>query len=300
MYKIQKREITFQDFLKLKSFQPFKKYRNDSKPINFGTIFACTGNTLGKQLRASGFSEEDCDNAIDTFKLENALNTAIFNKPPEMPDIDIKYNIVGTKLRELFFKIYPCLEERVKREQEFALKHGYVRTWTGPVRHLAEFKYMRKNNQKNLVGMDKKLFSKMFAHLKNNAANTTIQTAEVYQAMPTITAIAHHLKEWKLKTRIYGYVHDSFELYVYKPERDLVYALINKIAQIERQPYYGIKQHVDIDEVDLDKKDEYLKHGRSVNIEKFNLNKELKKWNDNYETNLVFNENCIPIHGKLI
>jgi hypothetical protein len=299
MYKITKKEITLDQFLQLKKYNPFKKYRNDSKPTNFGAIFNCVGSTLGRQLRSSGFSETDCDDTITTFKLENVLNQALLTKSPGLSDIDVKYNIVGTKFRELFFKSYPCLEERVKREQEFALKHGYVRTWTGPIRHLAEFKYLRKNAQKNLVGIDKKLFSKMFAHLKNNAANTTIQTAEVYQAMPNVTALEQHFRKWGLRTRIYNYIHDSFELYVYKPEKDLVYALINRLTQINRQPFYGLVQHIDIDECDFDNEGEYLKHGREINIEHYSLDDELKKWNAKYETDLQFDEKCIPIHGEV-
>jgi hypothetical protein len=299
MYTITKRAITLEDFIKLKGFKPFKKFRNDSKPINFGTIFNCTGPTLGKQIRASGFSETDCDDAIDTFGLENALNLALCNKAPNQSDVDIKYNIVGSKFRELFFKSYPCLEDRVKREQDFALRHAYVRTWTGPIRHMPEFKYMRLNSQKNVVGMDKKLFSRMFAHLKNIAANTTIQTAEVYQAMPNVTAIHEHLKKWNLKSRLYNYIHDSFEMYVYKPERDLVYALINKIAQINRQPFYGLVQHIDVDECDLDKKDEYLKHGREIRTEQYDLDVELAKWNEKWGTNYEFNEDCIPLFGEV-
>jgi hypothetical protein len=267
------------------------------KKINFGTIFACTGPTLGRQLRASGFSEQDCDDTIINFKLENVLNQSLLTKSPGLSDVDVKYNIVGSKFRELFFKTYPCLEERVKREQEFALRHGYVRTWTGPIRHLAELRYLKTNSQKNLIGMDKKLFSKMFAHLKNNAANTTIQTAEVYQAMPTVTAIQMYIKEWGLKSKIFNYIHDSLELYVYKPEKNLIYALINRIVGINRQPFYDLPQHIDIDECDFDNKGEYLGHGREINIEKYNLTKELEKWNKLHNTELKFNESCIPIFG---
>jgi DNA polymerase I-like protein with 3'-5' exonuclease and polymerase domains len=298
LYKITKRSCTLEDFLKLKSYKPFKKYRTDSKPINFGTIFACTGATLGKQLRAAGFSEKDCDDTIVTFGLENVLNNALINKKPGLTDVDIKYTIVGSKFRELFFKSYPCLEERVKREQDFALRHGYVRTWTGPVRHLAELKYMKLNSQKNLIGMDKKLFSKMFAHLKNNAANSTIQTAEVYQAMPDITAIQRNLQDWNCKSWIWNYIHDSMELYVYKPEKELVFALLHEYAKVNRQPYYNLPQNIDVNVADLDNKDEYLAHGVDINIDKYNLAKELKKYNLKHGTEYEF-VNYIPIYGTV-
>jgi DNA polymerase I-like protein with 3'-5' exonuclease and polymerase domains len=297
MYKITRREITFDDYLKIKKFKPFKDMRTSAKVVNFGTIFNCTGGTLGRQMKGAGFSETDCDDAIDTFNLEAALNTAITNNSRGLDVVEIKYNIVGSKLRELFFQTYPCLLQRVEREQQFALKHGYVRTWTGPVRHLAELRFMSHRGG-NVNGMDKKLFSRMFSHLKNNAANSTIQTAEVYQAMPDVTALHQHFKRWNLKTRVWGYVHDSINLYLYRPERDLVYALLNKLSQINRQPFYNLPQHIDVTESDLEM-GEYFKSGREINIESYDLDVEIAKWNELHNENIEFDVNCIPIHGEV-
>jgi hypothetical protein len=296
MYKITKRSLQLSDFLTLKKYMPFKKMRNDSKPVNFGTIFACTGPTLGRQLRGAGFSEKDCDDALDTFNLNEAFNQARLSS--SIDEVTLKYNIIGSKFRDLFFKAYPSLLGRVTREQDFALKHGYVRTWTGPIRHFSELRYMKRNKAGNLTGMDHKLFSKMFAHLKNNAANTTIQTAEVYQAMPDVTALHQHFKRWGFKTRIWGYVHDSINLYMYRPERDVVYALFNRLANIDRQPFYNLGQHIDITESDLEL-GEYFKSGREINIEKYDLDVELAKWNVAHGTNLEFDSKCIPIYGTV-
>jgi DNA polymerase I-like protein with 3'-5' exonuclease and polymerase domains len=214
-----------------------------------------------------------------------------------LDEVEIKYMIVGTKLRELFFQSYPCLLERVTREQQFALKNGYVRAWSGPVRHLAELRYI-KHNKGNVCGMDKKLFSKMFSHLKNDAANSTIQTAEVYQAMPDATSLQRNLWEWGFKSRLFNYVHDSLELYIYKPEKEVVYALLNELARIARQPFYDLPQHIDVEESDPDREGDFFKHGREINIEKYDLTTELKKWNEAHGTNLEF-KSYVPIYGKV-
>jgi len=300
MYKITKREINLEDYLQLKKFKPFKKMRQDAKGVNFGAIFACTGSTLGRQMRNAGFTEEDCDYAIDTFNLHNVMAASI-GKKPYMDDtikLKLKYDIVGTKLREIFFQTYPGLLDRVTREQSFALKHGYVRTWCGPVRHLAELRFMSKNAQNNVIGADHLLYSKMFTHLKNDASNTTIQTAEVYQAMPDVTCLQNNLDNWNFKSWVFNYVHDSIQLYIYKPEKEIVYALLNKLAKIHRMPYYGLSQHIGVEESDLTNPNEYMKHGREINIEHLDLDLELKKWNEKYNTNLEFTNN-IPIYGEL-
>jgi hypothetical protein len=299
MNKITKREITLNDFLKVKKIPPFKKMRTDAKTVNFGTIFACTGPTLGRQMKGAGFSEDDCDMTMETFSLDNAYNTALMASNGDKDPVELKYIIVGNKLRELFFQTYPCLLERVTREQDFAMKHGYVRTWTGPIRHLSELRYIKTNNNGSVIGADKKLFSKMFAHLKNEASNSTIQTAEVYQAMPDATALHQNLKDWGFKTRLFNYIHDSFNLYLYRPERDVVYALLNELAQIARQPYYDLPQHIDIEEVDLDLDGNYFKHGKEISIEHYVLKDELDKWNKKYGTDLKFT-NYVPIYGEVV
>jgi hypothetical protein len=179
---------------------------------------------------------------------------------------------------------------RIQREQKFGMDHAYVRTWTGPVRHLPELKYMTYSSRGNLIGADAVLHSKSFSHSKNEACNSTIQTAEVYWAMPNATVFNYYMKKWELKSRIFNYTHDSFELYIYKPERETAYALLNKLAKINRPPFYDILMDMEVEESDLSNPDEYLKHGKEVNIHKFKLPEEFEK---------DFDENIIPIYGKL-
>jgi len=291
-YKITKRELDINDFLQIKNYSPYKKLRFNGKTVGLATLFAAQGPTLGRQMKVAGFNEADCDVALDSFNLVNAYNTAKNNPTNKLSDLDLKYVIIGNKLRELFFKTYPSLLERVEREQKFAIKHGYVRTWTGPVRLLPELRYLAINGQGNLVGLDRKLYSKMFSSLKNEASNTTIQTAEVYHAAPDVTCVHNNLKKWGFKTRIFNYIHDSFELYVYKPEKKVTYALINEVSKICREPYFNIPMEIDVNEADPDKGEQF-KSGRELNISKYNLNKELKKWNDEHGLELTF-VNDIP------
>jgi hypothetical protein len=253
-------------------------------------------------MRASGYSEDDVELAIDAFGLENAVNTALLKIDNKNHDlvVETKFRIVGEKIKELFFQTYPGLQKRVERERKFALKHGYTRTWVGLIRHLPEIRYLSINTNGAVIGADKKLFGNgklALHHLLNDSVNTAIQTAEVYHAMPDVTTIGKNLQEWDFKSYVYNFVHDSFELYVYKPERRIVYALIQKVASIKRQPYYGIPIEMDGEESDLNDPEQYLKHGKEIK-EKFDLDKELDDWNFKHGTKLEF-KSWIPVHGEV-
>jgi len=290
MYKIKKRRLKLEDFLELKKYKPFKKWRQDSKGVNFGAIFGAIGSTLSEQMKAAGFSEEDVDEAIHTFSLENVLKSSVSQgKAKKKGEKALRYAVVGDKLRELFFNLYPGLLERIEREQNFAIKNYYVRTWTGPVRHFPELKYMKFNSRGNLIGVDAILSSKVFASIKNKACNTTIQTAEVYWAMPNATAFNHYMKKWKLKSRIFNYTHDSYEIYVYKTELEIVKGLLKRLVDINRQPYYGIPMDMEIEVSDLTK-GQYLKKGTSMNLNDAKLPEEYEK---------DFDPKIIPIYGEV-
>ena len=290
------------EFLKLKKVQPYATDRQNSKTVNFATIFACSGSALGGQMRQSGFSEEECDKSAKSFNLTETINKAILAKKENQDPLDIKFSLIGTKIRELFAETYPGLFERTEREQNFAIHHGYVRTWTGPVRHLHELRFMKKNAKGEVCGADKKLYSAMFKHLKNEATNSPVQTEEVYQAMPNVTALCEVCKKLGLRTRVFNYVHDSQEIYVYKPEKGLIYGYLNYLASVARQPNFGIPMHIDVEESDPSR-GEIFRKGREINIEKYDVKEELQKWNEKFGYNFTFDDidavknGWIPLHG---
>lgn len=259
-------------------------------------------------MKGYGFDETKVTTAMNNFGLGDAVNKKVLfmkSQGKKVDPLNVKYDVVGTKIRELFFKIYPCLMARTLREQAFGKKHGYVRSWTGPVRHLPELRWMAKNANGEVIGADKSLYSGEFAHLCNDATNSPIQTAEVYQAMPDVTSIMNMLVDMCLKSRIFNVVHDSFEMYIYKPERDFVYAFLTYIASISRQPYFDIPMHIDVEESDPDL-GEVFREGREINIEKFDLHEEIEKFNEKFPSHqLSYDEivkivkKYIPLHGVL-
>lgn len=252
-------------------------------------------------MKGGGFDEKQLDAAIKTFSLEDAVNAAILSQPGK-DRLSIKYDIVGSKIRDLFFILYPSLLKRTEREQKFAKENGYVRTIIGPVRHLHELRWMKKNENLEVTGADRALYSKLFTHLQNDATNSPVQTEEVYQAMPNVTALWRCINRMGLKSRVFNYVHDSQELYVHKDERDFIYAYLTALAEVDRQPYFSIPMHIDVEESDQNFC-EIFREGREINIEKFDLHEELEKFNKKFGTQWKYEDiepsQWIPRHGVL-
>ena len=288
-----RRRMTLQDFMKLKKKMPFAKFRQDGKSINFGSLFGCSGATLAQTMKKAGFTIEDVNLVIKMFNLEKIVQVHLINGQLKgKSETDIRFAVVGEKFRELFFKTYPGLQERIEREQKYGMKHYFVRAWSGPIRHLPEFQYVKFNARGAPIGADSKLYSRMVSHMKNEAVNTTIQTAEVYVAAPNATAFQWFMKRWGLRTRIFNYTHDSYEIYLFKREREIVYGLLKELTAVNRQPYFGIPQDMSVEESDLTQPDQYLKHGKEISLKGFNLP-------DKYKEDFQKNINIIPIHGEV-
>lgn len=237
-------ELTVYDFIKNKEYKPFKDWRTVAKTENFGLLFGCSAGRFAIMLEQANFTEAECEEYIKLKNLTSVYNAALSNAGGKNPK-DIKFVVVADDMRESFFKSYEGLMGRIKREQAFALANGYVRSWHGPVRHLAELRFMSVNDQGNLTGADRSLYSKIFAHLLNNACNSTIQSMEARIAFSTWVNASKYLALWGLKSYCWNNIHDSLDFYVWKPELQLVMSLANACAAWDREPIKGIHMSFD-------------------------------------------------------
>lgn len=248
------KELTVHDFIKNKEYQPFKGWRTVAKTENFGLIFGTSAGRFAQMLRDANFTEAECDEFIKLQNLEPTLNAALAtnmgSKRPMKP-VDVKFFVAADSMRNSYFETYKGFMGRIKREQAWALAHGYVRSWHGPIRHLAELRYMAHNDKGELIGADRLLYSKQYAHLLNNACNSTIQSMESRIAFSTWTNIAKYLSLWHLKSYCWNNIHDSLDFYVYKPELQLVMSLVNACASWEREPVKGIHMSFDGEVADV-------------------------------------------------
>lgn len=276
-------ELTYEDFVKHKGLFPFKKWRGTSKTINFSLIFGASAMSFANTLEvAAGYPEDEAEEYImNQPNGKEMLQATISKNIGKFSIKQCKYLVAATYMRNSFFETYKGLASRIEREQSFAKTHGYVRTHHGPVRQLPELNYMKTDRNGSLTGADKELHSKLYAHLLNEACNSTVQSLEARVAFATWYNGARYLEAWGLRSRIWNNIHDSLDYWVYKPELQLVMALANETASWEREPVMGIHMSFDgevSDVQDLDHRvNTYWKHGVGVKI--YSIGDAIKNWN---------------------
>lgn len=253
MLKIKKRPVTIQDFIKLKKLKPWSAWRGASKAVNFGLMFGSSAPTFAGILQRSTFSTADCDEYIKATHSEDLYNDIVLkarlNKLGshnyEMrPDVECKYLTVATVMREAFLNGYPGLRDRITREHEFAIKHFYTRLWYGSVRWAPELAYMTIDpftNKLRKGSTDQKYSSLLFTHLMNNAANAAVQSGETVPMYFGWINADERMKIWNLHSKIFNTIHDSLDVYVWKPEKELMKSLINSCVHDKpRYPFEGV------------------------------------------------------------
>ena len=289
MLKIRERPVELSDFLKLKKFKPWADWRQTSKTINFSLLFGCSAATFASLLDQNGFTLSDAEQLIEDAHLGDRLKDKMMNDPKAFakgPKF-CKMLVCAEFMKENFFKTYLGLETRLDREIAFATEHGYVRSWHGPVRHTPELTMMTISPKGYLVGADKENYSKLFSDLKKVAGNSGIQTLEAAIAFPAIHEICAYIKEWELKSFIFNMIHDSIDLCVFKPEEELVLALVHQCMTKFRYFEHGIPMEGDGDLVDLsDLETQYFKHGKDAPV--VPLEDAIKAYNEKNGTNLEY------------
>ena len=290
MLKISTREATVQDFLHLKEYKPWSGWRRTAKTENFALLFGCAPKRFAATLKNNNFSEKDCDDLIKDAHLEDKMNKIAIDQAGKMSPLDMKYVVCATFMRDGFFNGYKGLQERIERESNYAMTHGYVRCWHGPVRHTPELLLMKTNSKGNLVGADKELWSKHFSELKNIACNSTIQTLEVRITFATIHYLCTMMKKWHFKSFMYSMCHDSEDWVIYDKEQDVVLALIKYAAEFHREPTKGTYMKIDFELSDLstpENREKYCYH-KGAGVKAGDIQEEIKKYNEKYNANIIF------------
>lgn len=264
MLTIKRRDVTIQDFIKLKKISPFDRWRGVSKSINFGLMFGASASTFSGILQRSSFTVADCDEYIELTHSEDLYNDIVLKvknnqlkgRRQEMrPEVECKYLTAATVMREAFLNGYPGLRDRITREHEFAIKHYYTRLWYGSVRWSPELAYLTIDpftNKLRKGSTDAKYSALLFSHLMNNSANAAVQSGEtVYVYFGWINA-DERMKLWNLHSKIFNTIHDSLDVYVWKPEKVLMEALINSCVHDKiRYPFEGIYHRMEPEVSDI-------------------------------------------------
>lgn len=262
MLKITKRNATLVDFIKMKKIEPFQSWRYVAKLCNFGLMFGAKAATFAHILQTAQppFTTEQCDEYIALTHSEDLYNEFVMKSKSgkyrsyEMrPEVECKYLTVATVMREAFLNGYEGLRDRITREHKFAIKYWYTRNWYGSVRHYPELAYMNIDPITHQVkGVDKKYFSYIFSHLMNNAANGPVQSGETVFIYNGWIHADKKMKEWALKSKICNTIHDSLDVYLWKPEKELMKSLINSSVHDKiRYPFEGVHHRMEPEVSDI-------------------------------------------------
>lgn len=259
MLKITKRtehrEITVEEFAKMKSAKPYKSWRQTGKTCNFLLIFGGSAMIFSEQAIEINWTSEQCEEYIKEndckFEIED-----VKRKYRGISDEELPFVVVATKIRTNFFKGYPGLMERIDREKAFACKHGYVRSIFGHTRKEIELMLQGEWDKRNLSGM--------LRNIANISANTEIQNMEASITKRVMYEFQMWLKEHDYKTRLMNEIHDSIDLYLYKKEASIVLPKLKELCErdlieLSSSP---IKLKVDCEISDITK-GQYYKGGAS-------------------------------------
>lgn len=263
--KITKRTITEDEFLKLKKQKPFSIYRQDSKAINFGLLFNMSYIRFSSSVLEPNWTLERVESFIEEKGIEEDVIAMQERHQDQGLDPKLyKYYAVASFIKTQFFKTYPGLLKRIKRNEEFAKEHGYLRSFHGGIRRVPLMTMAYGEDGKPRKHENKK----ELANWINISSNTTIQTDE---SVTMNSCIA----DWDdPRAIIVGTVHDSATLYV---EREHAKEILPKLkAHFERvnSSWQGrMLWPTDSEVYDLTNPEHYYKHG----IEAKNYLKELDK-----------------------
>lgn len=250
------REITEEEFVRLKGSAPFKKMRQLSKSLNFLMIFGGSSKLFSENALETSWSEEQVDDYIKTNNLYERKEqlSNIYKKADKK---QLKYITVADHIRGNFFKAYPGLLARIDRERAFARKHGYIRS---------RFGHTRKAIEEMLRGSyDEKNFSKYLRNLDNICANTEIQNLEACAGKPAMCNVVKWLEDNHYKSFIFNEIHDSIDCCIYKPElKEVLTQLKHQCERYipELDNGTNVKLRVDCEISDINK-GQYYKGGHS-------------------------------------
>ena len=248
------REITNDEFVRQKEDPYYNDLRQLGKITNFLTIFGGSPKTFVQNALETKWTEEQADAYIKENHLEKARER-IADRYRQDSSKMISLITVGSHLQDKFFEGYEGLNRRIKRNQQFAQSHGYVRCRSGATRNLIEELLRGSYDDRELSGH--------MRNLDNICANTDIQNFEAFVIHPAMAEVNLWLEENNMLSFGWNCVHDSHDLCVHKTELKVVADKIEEVFTRAIPELEGVPLAVDFMVSDMTK-GEYYKGGSKL------------------------------------
>lgn len=233
---------------------------------NFSFLFGASYKRFSQGVLEVSWSEERVRDFVRSRKLEDKV-LEMASKHPDVSDLMHHYYASSDYIRTNFFTSYPGLQDRIKRNEEFAKEHGYIRSFHGAVRRTPLLMWCTNPSDiddrtgKPRVRKDEDY--KEMAGLINITANTSIQNDEVCDMNMAIVRWTEDPSNQN--DPIFGMVHDSGDFYILRENSDKTISKIKVTFELKDRAWQsGINFPIEGAVVDFKKEGTYYKNGEIV------------------------------------
>jgi len=198
------RNMSLEEFMKVKKEEPYKTYRFKSKGVGFGFLFGRSAYGFKPDLEENWTDEE-----IKKYIEDNNIKI----------DNDDLYLVVAEDIRNKFFETYKKLPVWINNQHNLAMKYGYVDSSFNGRRHLSLLHNINIDNIDRIENDGyRNKYKKKINNLFNIAVNSPVQNFEALTAYRDMRKIWDEMKKRNLKSRFIAMIHDSFSFYIHKDE----------------------------------------------------------------------------------
>jgi len=203
------RNMTIDEFLKVKGEEPYKTFRYKAKnQFSFPLLFSSSAYVIYATIK-NEWSEKELKDYIEENKL-------IISKDRNDQD-DLVLTVINDIYKK-YFETYPELKQWILNQHKTGKEKGYTDSIHGCRRHLPRLLYLGTN-------LNREELSKQ-TNLLNIATNSCVQSFEFIEACRALIEIDSKMVEQKVKSLLVGMVHDSDVVYIHKDEIEIMYKII--------------------------------------------------------------------------
>lgn len=247
--------------------EPFDIFRQLSKNVNFSFLFGASYKRFSSGVLETSWTPERVRAFVKDKNLEDKLPDMRIKHESVHEDF-IYYYVASEFIRTNFFKTYPGLEARIKRNEALAKEHGYIRSYHGGVRRVPLLMWctdptnIDERTNKPRVRKDEDF--KEMAGLINITANTSIQNDEVCDMNMAITRWVED-DDCFATAPIFGMVHDSSDFYIKRNRFDEMLKKIQEVFELRDEEWQDTLSFlIEGAVVDFTKEGDYYKNGKVV------------------------------------
>ncbi|HOF44388.1 MAG TPA: DNA polymerase [Candidatus Pacearchaeota archaeon] len=237
--KVERKLKDVKEFIKNKEYGYIAFIRQTAKGANFSLLFGATFSTFSKRVLELIWTDADAEKFVELNKLHK-IKEQLLEKAREKNKLDsvmpkINFLTSAYYVRDIFFKQYRGLQDRIERNINFAKENGYVRTVHGVIRRVPMLLLEGKDDDYGEI-----------KNYQNITANSPIQSLEIVKIGTATIEFQKWLRENNKKTKIFNTVHDSIDFYIYLPEAKEVIPKIFETFASDKDWQKGIPLPIDM------------------------------------------------------